>query len=56
NSDISLDQLMNLHIKKITEQLHQQRLQAQKNIHKAQEKQKEYYDRSIRPIEFKIDW
>ncbi|CAG8844106.1 25052_t:CDS:1, partial [Gigaspora margarita] len=36
NSNISLNQLVNLHIKKITEQLHQQRLQAQNNIQEAQ--------------------
>ncbi|CAG8838189.1 16558_t:CDS:1, partial [Gigaspora margarita] len=54
NTDILLDQLVNLHIKKITEQLHQQRLQAQNNIQEAQRRQKEYHDRYIKTIEFKI--
>ncbi|CAG8775822.1 24574_t:CDS:2, partial [Gigaspora rosea] len=39
-----LEQSLELHIGKITEQLHQQRLQAQKNIQEAQKRQKEYHD------------
>ncbi|CAG8764563.1 20740_t:CDS:1, partial [Racocetra persica] len=39
----------------ITEQLSQQQMQAQANIKKIQEKQKEYYNKNIKPIEFKID-
>ncbi|CAG8850973.1 28380_t:CDS:1, partial [Gigaspora margarita] len=35
-------------------QLHQQRLQAQKNIQEAQQRQKEYHDYSIKAIKFKI--
>ncbi|KAF0372164.1 retrotransposable element [Gigaspora margarita] len=49
-----LEQSLDVHIQKITEQLHQQRLQAQNNIQEAQQRQKEYHDHCIRTIEFKI--
>ncbi|CAG8613318.1 30428_t:CDS:1, partial [Gigaspora margarita] len=49
-----LEQSLDRHIKKITEQLHQQRLQAQNNIQEAQRRQKEYHDRCIKTTEFKI--
>ncbi|CAG8811114.1 14718_t:CDS:1, partial [Gigaspora rosea] len=49
-----LEQSLELHIRKITEQLHQQSLQAQKNIQEAQQKQKEYHNDGIKAIEFKI--
>ncbi|CAG8801901.1 7537_t:CDS:2, partial [Gigaspora margarita] len=49
-----LEQSLDLHIKKITEQLYQQRFQAQYNIQEAQQKQKEYYDYNLKSIKFKI--
>ncbi|CAG8469621.1 21002_t:CDS:2 [Gigaspora rosea] len=52
---MSLEQSLKAHIKKITEDLQQQRTQAQQNIKKAQQRQKEYYDKKIiKPVEFQI--
>ncbi|CAG8638354.1 19652_t:CDS:1, partial [Dentiscutata erythropus] len=53
--ETTLEQALDQHIEKITKQLNQQRLQAQTNIKNAQEKQKGYYDKNIKSIEFKID-
>ncbi|CAG8856559.1 40997_t:CDS:1, partial [Gigaspora margarita] len=52
--EISLEESLKLHIKKITENLQEQRTQARQKIKEAQQRQKEYYDKKIRSIEFQI--
>ncbi|CAG8688390.1 6094_t:CDS:2 [Dentiscutata erythropus] len=49
-----LEQSLKLHVNKITEQLYQQRIQAQSNIQRAQQKQKKYHDCDLKTVKFKI--
>jgi hypothetical protein len=53
-SEESHDQQLQRHIDFITDDFQQMRLQAQQNIGKAQQKQKQYHDKGIRPVEFNI--